>query len=48
MRVHVHRRRPEQLADWLRDAGFAIDAQLLLDPDRPDNQAILFAHRPNT
>jgi SAM-dependent methyltransferase len=48
MRVHVHRRRPEQLVDWLHEAGFAIDAQLLLDPDQPKNQAILFAHRPNT
>ncbi len=41
MRVHVHRRRPERVAAWLGDAGFAVEAQLLLDPD----QAVLFARR---
>jgi ubiquinone/menaquinone biosynthesis C-methylase UbiE len=42
MKVHVHRRRPERMAGWLRDAGFTVTAQLLLDSDeRPG--ALLFA-----
>jgi SAM-dependent methyltransferase len=45
MRVHVHRRRPERVAGWLRDAGFIIEAQLLLDPDRAAPGAVLFALR---
>ncbi|WP_433291776.1 class I SAM-dependent DNA methyltransferase [Actinoplanes sp. CA-030573] len=46
MRVHVHRRRPDRVAAWLRDAGFTIEAQTLLNPDEPSRQAILFARRP--
>ncbi|MFC5001984.1 class I SAM-dependent DNA methyltransferase [Dactylosporangium cerinum] len=45
MRVHVHRRSPEQVAAWLRDAGFTIEAQLLLDPDQAAPGAVLFALR---
>lgn len=45
MRVHVHRRRPERVAAWLRDAGFAVEAQLLLDPDQAVPGAILLARR---
>jgi ubiquinone/menaquinone biosynthesis C-methylase UbiE len=42
MKVHVHRRRPDRVAGWLRDAGFTVEAQLLLDPgDRPG--ALVFA-----
>lgn len=42
MRVHVHRRQPATVAGWLRDAGFTVEAELLLDPaGRPG--AILFA-----
>ncbi len=33
MSVRVHRRPVERVAGWLRDAGFAIEAQVLLDPD---------------
>jgi ubiquinone/menaquinone biosynthesis C-methylase UbiE len=44
MKVHVHRRRPEQVAEWLRQAGFVIEAQLLTDPDDKPG-AILFARR---
>jgi hypothetical protein len=43
MKVQVHRRQPDQVASWLRDAGFVVDAQLLLDPDAKAQQAILFA-----
>ena len=42
MKVHVHRRQPGQVAEWLRDAGFRVEAELLTDPhDKPG--AILFA-----
>ena len=34
MKVHVHRRRPDQVAAWLRDAGFTVEAQMLLDLGR--------------
>jgi SAM-dependent methyltransferase len=43
MRVWVHRRPPGQLAAWLNEAGFAVTAQLLLDPDAERPSAILFA-----
>ena len=46
MKVHVHRRPPEQVATWLRDAGFTVEAQLLMDPDAEVPQAILFGRRP--
>ncbi|OIJ64445.1 class I SAM-dependent DNA methyltransferase [Streptomyces mangrovisoli] len=45
MRVPVHRRRPERMTAWLREAGFTVEAQLLLDPDGPAAQAFLFARR---
>lgn len=45
MNLHVHRRRPDQVAIWLRDAGFDIEAELLLDPDERVPQAVLFARR---
>jgi SAM-dependent methyltransferase len=31
MRVYVHRRRPERVTAWLEEAGFTVEAQLLLD-----------------
>ena len=43
MRIHVHRRQPEQVAAWLRDAGFTVEAQLLLDLDETVPGAVLFA-----
>ncbi|MFG2533597.1 methyltransferase domain-containing protein [Streptomyces sp. NPDC048516] len=43
MNVHVHRRQPSQVATWLRDAGFEVEAQMLLSPDEKGSQAILFA-----
>ncbi|MFD9734679.1 methyltransferase domain-containing protein [Umezawaea sp. NPDC059074] len=46
MRVRVHRRRPERVADWLRAAGFAIEAQTLLNPDEEVPGALLFARLP--
>ncbi|GIF09644.1 class I SAM-dependent methyltransferase [Actinoplanes siamensis] len=44
MRVHVHRRRPEQITAWLRDAGFTVTAQQLLDLDSPLPGAIVISH----
>lgn len=41
MRVHVHLRRPERVAEWLRAAGFTVEARWLLGEDG----AILFARR---
>ena len=43
MNVHVHRRPPERVAGWLRDAGFVLEQQLLLDVDEPVPGAILVA-----
>ncbi|MFF3330669.1 class I SAM-dependent DNA methyltransferase [Streptomyces sp. NPDC002888] len=45
MKVHVHRRHPDQVATWLRDAGFQVEAHMLLDPDGKASQALLFARR---
>ncbi|MGV9572467.1 class I SAM-dependent methyltransferase, partial [Streptomyces nigra] len=45
MKVHVHRRQPGQVAAWLRDAGFEVEAQMLLAPEEKASQAILFARR---
>jgi SAM-dependent methyltransferase len=45
MKVYVHRRQPTDLADLLREAGFAVEAHLLLDPDSSLPGAVLFARR---
>lgn len=45
MKVHIHRRRPDRVASWLRDAGFEVEAQMLLNPDGTLPQAVLFARR---
>jgi hypothetical protein len=45
MKVYVHRRQPDRVAPWLRDAGFAIEAQLLLGPDGSNPGAVVFARR---
>ena len=45
MRVHVHRRQPDQVAGWLRDAGFTVEAQLLETPADGSAGATLFARR---
>lgn len=46
MKVYVHHRQPARVADWLRDAGFTVEAQLLLDSGASDPGALLFARRP--
>lgn len=45
MKVCVHRRPPARVTAWLRDAGFTVEAQLLLDPDGELPGAALFARR---
>ncbi|WP_405798623.1 class I SAM-dependent DNA methyltransferase [Streptomyces sp. NBC_01506] len=45
MNVHVHRRRPDQVSLWLRDAGFTVESHLLLDLDESFPGAVLFARR---
>jgi len=45
MRVHVHRRPPARVAGWLRDAGFTIEAEMLLDADEPVPAVVIFARR---
>jgi SAM-dependent methyltransferase len=46
MKVHVHRRPPDRVGSWLRDAGFTVEAQILLGPDENVPGAVLFARRP--
>jgi SAM-dependent methyltransferase len=46
LQAYVHHRQPSRVAGWLREAGFTVEAQQLLDPDEPKPGAILFARRP--
>lgn len=46
MSLHVHRRPVERVAGWLRDAGFAVEAQVLIDPDEQVPGGMLFARAP--
>lgn len=41
--VDSHYRRPSKVAGWLRDAGFTIDAELLIGPDDAVPGAVIFA-----
>lgn len=45
--VDSHRRRPARVAEWLRTAGFTLDAEMLLRPDDDVPGAILFARSPS-
>ncbi|MET9452146.1 class I SAM-dependent DNA methyltransferase [Streptomyces cinerochromogenes] len=45
MHLNVHHRRPGQVSDLLRAAGFTVEAQLLLDLDANTPGAVLFARR---
>jgi SAM-dependent methyltransferase len=46
MKVRVHRRQPSQVAGWLREAGFTMEAEMIIDPDDSVPGAVLFARRP--
>jgi len=41
--VDSHHRRPGTVAAWLRDAGFSIEAELVLRPDEAVPGAVIFA-----
>ena len=41
--VDTHHRRPGKVMGWLRDAGFAIDAELVIGPDDDVPGAVIFA-----
>lgn len=43
MKVQVHRRPVAQVDDWLRAAGFAIEAEIHTDPDGTNPGAMIFA-----
>ena len=46
MKVHVHLRSIDAMAGWLREAGFTIEAQILLNPDESTPGGIVLARRP--
>ncbi|WP_027862952.1 class I SAM-dependent methyltransferase [Marmoricola sp. URHB0036] len=41
--VESYRRRPDKITGWLRDAGFTIDAELVIRPDDEVPGAVVFA-----
>ena len=41
--VDSHRRRPSTMTGWLRDAGFTIEAELVIGPDEDVPGAVIFA-----
>jgi SAM-dependent methyltransferase len=43
--VDSHHRRPSTMRGWLRDAGFTVEAELVLSPDRDVPGAVIFARR---
>ncbi|MEV6909143.1 methyltransferase domain-containing protein [Amycolatopsis sp. NPDC051071] len=47
IQAYGYRRQPSRVAGWLREAGFTVEAQHLLNPDEPKPGAILFARRPS-
>lgn len=46
MRLDIHLRPVDRMTDWLRDAGFTVEARILTDPDEPVPGGILLARRP--
>jgi hypothetical protein len=45
MRVQLHFRPPARVTGWLREAGFTIEAELLIEPDVHAPAAIIIARR---
>ncbi|RLP92512.1 class I SAM-dependent methyltransferase [Micromonospora sp. CV4] len=45
MKVHVHYRQPAQVAQWLRESGFAVEAQMTLTSAESRLGGILFGRR---
>jgi SAM-dependent methyltransferase len=48
IKVDSYRRRPDRVSQWLREAGFTIEAELLMRPDDEVPGAIVFARKPPT
>lgn len=48
MKIHVHRRQPAQMAAWLRDAGFRVEAQTILVSPESRLGGIMFARSAET
>ncbi|MCR6489417.1 class I SAM-dependent methyltransferase [Amycolatopsis sp. OK19-0408] len=44
--VDSHHRPPDRIAGWLRDAGFTIEAELVIGPDEDVPGAVIFASSP--
>jgi ubiquinone/menaquinone biosynthesis C-methylase UbiE len=45
MKVYVHRRQPDQVALWLEEAGFTVEAQTTLSSQEGPHAGIIFARR---
>jgi SAM-dependent methyltransferase len=45
MKVYVHRRQPDQVAAWLRKAGFTVDAQMVFGLNESVPGAVIIARR---
>ncbi|WP_039907204.1 class I SAM-dependent methyltransferase [Micromonospora lupini] len=45
MKLHVHRRRPAQVATWLRDNGFAVEAEMTITSPESKLGGITFGRR---
>jgi hypothetical protein len=41
--VESYRRRPSKISGWLREAGFTIEAELVIGPDEDVPGAVVFA-----
>jgi SAM-dependent methyltransferase len=46
--VDSYHRRPSKIAGWLRDAGFTIEAELVIGPDEDVPGAVTFARSPRS
>jgi SAM-dependent methyltransferase len=43
MKVWVYRRPPDRVRAWLREAGFTVEAEIVIDPDEETPGAVIFA-----
>lgn len=43
IKVDSHHRQPSEVAGWLRDAGFTVEAEILIGPDESIPGAVIFA-----
>ncbi|GAA1018665.1 MULTISPECIES: class I SAM-dependent methyltransferase [Amycolatopsis] len=46
MQLYVHRRQPVQVSEWLRGAGFTVEAEWVEELDSEVPQAVVYARRP--